>query len=85
MLVFAASAALLAASDPTDGIREAARGWRDGAIKQDKALLERFLADDLAYEHGGGKMQTKTEYIADVTHGAAHYVSMTESGTSFST
>ena len=81
LLVFAGSAALLVASDPTDGIREAARGWRDGAIKQDKALLERYLADDLAYEHGGGKMQTKAEYIADVTHGSAHYVSMTESGT----
>jgi hypothetical protein len=81
ILVFVGLAALLVASDPTDGIREAARGWRRGAIRQDKALLDRYLAVDLAYEHGGGKKQTKAEYIADVTHGPAHYVSMTESGT----
>ena len=35
------------ASESTDGVREAARGWRDGAIKQDAALLERYLADDV--------------------------------------
>ncbi len=81
ILVLVGFAASLVASDPADGIREAARGWRDGAIKQDKALLDRYLAGDLVYEHGGGKTQTKAEYIADVTHGPAHYVSMTESGT----
>ena len=45
---------------------EAGAGWRQGAIKQDKALLEKYLADELVYTHGGGQKQTKAEYIASV-------------------
>src|SRR6266542_3871671 len=75
----AATGALLVAADPVDGVREAAAGWRQGAVKQDKALLQRYLSDDLVYEHGGGKTQTKAEYIADVTTGPSHYVSFQES------
>jgi hypothetical protein len=83
ILVFAVmtSGALLAASEPADGVRQAGAGWRQGAIKQDKALLQRYLADDMVYTHGGGKSQSKAEYIADVTTGPAHYKSMTESDT----
>jgi hypothetical protein len=66
------------ASESTDGVREAARGWRDGAIKQDAALLERYLADDLSYNHGNGKHQSKAEYIKAETQGAPSYESMTE-------
>ena len=69
------------AIDQTDGVREAAQGWRQGAIKQDTALLRRYLADDLVYAHGGGKRQSKAEYIAEVTKGPSHYVSFTESET----
>jgi ketosteroid isomerase-like protein len=69
------------AIDQTDGVREAAQGWRQGTIKQDTALLQRYLADDLVYTHGGGKRQTKAEYIAEVTKGPSHYVSFTESET----
>jgi uncharacterized protein DUF4440 len=76
-----AATTLLVAADPVDGIREAGRGWRDGAIKQDKALLQKYLAEDLVYTHGGGKSQSKAEYIADVLTGPAHYQAMTESGT----
>ena len=80
LLVTAASAVLVAA-DPADGIREAGAGWRQGAIKQDRALLERYLADDLVYTHGGGRSETKAEYIANVLKGASHYESMTPSAT----
>jgi hypothetical protein len=76
-----AAGALLIAVEPADGVREAGRCWRDGAIKRDKTLLQRCLADDLVYMHGGGKTETKAEYIADVTTGPSHYQSMTESGT----
>ena len=76
-----AATAVVVAVEPADGVREAGRCWRDGAIKQDKALLQRCLADDLMYTHSGGKSQTKAEYIADVTTGPAHYESMMESGT----
>jgi len=73
--------AVVMAVEPAEAVREAGRCWRDGAIKQDKALLQRCLADDLVYMHGGGKTEGKAEYIADVMTGPAHYESMTESGT----
>lgn len=76
-----AATSLVAAAEPADGVREAGAGWRQGAIKQDKALLQRYLADDLVYTHGGGRSETKAEYIANVTKGPSHYESMTESGT----
>ena len=76
-----AATALVMAVEPADAVREAGRCWRDGAIKQDKALLQRCLADDLVYTHGGGKTESKAEYIADVMSGPSHYESMTESGT----
>ena|SRR5438445_568673 len=76
-----AATALVVAVEPADGVREAGRCWRDGAIKQDKDLLQRCLADDLVYTHGGGKTESKAEYIADVMTGPSHYESMTESGT----
>ena len=81
-LVFAVmtASALLIAAEPADGVRQAGAGWRQGAIKQDKALLQRYLADDMVYTHGGGKSQSKAEYITDVTTGPAHYKSMVESG-----
>ena len=74
------AAALAFAADPTEGVREAAQGWRQGAIKQDEVALKRFLADDLVYTHGNGKRQSKSEYIAAVTKGPASYESFKESG-----
>ena len=76
---FVAIATLVQAADPVDGVRAAAAGWRQGAIKQDTSALNQFLADDLVYTHGGGKTQSKAEYIADVTKGPSHYESFTES------
>jgi Domain of unknown function (DUF4440) len=73
-----AMTALMTAAGPEDGVREAGAGWRQGAIKQDKALLEKYLADDLIYTHGGGQTETKAQYIANVTKGPSHYQSMTE-------
>jgi hypothetical protein len=75
MIVVAASAMLVAAG-PEDGVIEAGGGWRQGTIKQDKALLEKYLADDLVYTHGGGQKQTKAEYIATVLSGPSHYKAM---------
>ena len=81
LVMVAATSAQLVAAEPADAVREAGAGWRQGAIKQDKALLERYLADDLVYTHGGGKSQTKAEYIADVTTGPSHYESFRDSDT----
>jgi hypothetical protein len=81
VLAIVTTSAVLMAAEPAEGVRQAGAGWRQGAIKQDKALLQRYLADDLVYTHGGGKSQTKAEYIADVTTGPSHYLAMVESGT----
>jgi len=80
-LVTIALAASALAAGPVDAVREAALGWRQGAVKQDKAALRRFLSDELVYAHGGGKTQSKAEYIADVTNGAPHYQAFTDQGT----
>lgn len=66
-------------TEPTDAVRAVAEGWYQAAIHQDKASLNKYLADDLSYCHAGGKVQTKSEYIAAVTTGPAHYESMTYS------
>ncbi len=63
------------AADPADGVREAAHGWTDAAVRQDKAALDRWLANDLTYSHANGKVQNKAEYIAAVTSGPPHYES----------
>ena len=76
LLVLAAS---LLAADPTEAVRATADGWHEAAVKQDRAALERLLADDLTYSHAGGTTQNKAEYIAAVTRGPAHYESFTES------
>lgn len=72
---------MLVAAGPEDGVKEAGAGWRQGAIKQDKALLEKYLAADMVYTHGGGQTESKAQYIANVTKGPSHYQSMTESDT----
>jgi hypothetical protein len=81
IILVTATSAVLVAADSGDSVREAGACWRQGAIKQDNALLQRCLADDLVYTHGGGTSETKAEYIANVTKGPSHYQSMTESGT----
>ena len=73
--------AALNAAGPEDAVKEAGTGWRQGAIKQDKALLEKYLADDLVYTHGGGQTETKAQYIANVLKGPSHYKAMESSET----
>jgi hypothetical protein len=64
-------------ADVSDSVREAATGWTQGAVKQDGAALQRYLADDLQYAHAGGQTQNKEQYIAAVTKGPARYESFT--------
>ena len=81
MVMVMAAMTLAVAAGPEDGVKEAGAGWRQGAIKQDKALLEKYLADDLVYTHGGGQTETKAQYIANVTKGPSHYQAMQPSET----
>lgn len=75
-VLFLLAAALLGASD-TDPVHEAAIGWTAGAVRQDAAALERYLAPDLQYAHAGGQLQNKADYIKAVTTGPARYESFT--------
>ena len=81
MMMAVAATTMLVAAGPEDGVKEAGAGWRQGAIKQDKALLQKYLADDLVYTHGGGQTQSKAEYIASVLSGPSHYKAMEPSET----
>ena len=65
------------ASSPEDLVRNAASGWTSGAVKQDVAALQKFLADDLQYAHAGGQTQNKQQYITAVTTGPARYEAFT--------
>jgi len=65
------------AVEATDAVRTVAEGWYQAAVRQDSATLNRLLSEDLTYCHAGGKMQTKSEYIAGVMNGPPHYESMT--------
>ena len=73
LLLFALAGALFASDPAADAVREAADGWRDALIHQDKAGLDRWLADDLVYTHASGKSQNKAEYISSVTTGPSRY------------
>jgi len=80
-MLFVSAARIACAADPVDAVKEAARGWRQAAVHQDAAALQRFLSDDLVYMHGGGKTQNKAEYIRAETEGPPAYESFTESDT----
>jgi ketosteroid isomerase-like protein len=81
VLLFALAGSLFAADPAVDAVREAADGWRDALLRQDKAALDRLLADDLVYTHAGGKTQNKAEYIAAVTTGPSRYESFKKTDT----
>lgn len=68
-------AAPLLGADPVAAVREAAAGWTQAVVKQDRAALNRLLADDLRYSHANGRSQNKAEYIEAVASGPPRYES----------
>jgi hypothetical protein len=70
-----------AATDPAAPVREVAAGWRKAVIQQDKAALDKLLADDLSYTHASGKTQDKADYVASIVTGPGRYESFQESDT----
>jgi hypothetical protein len=73
-------AASLPAADPAQAVIEASKGWRLAAIQKDAAGLQRYLADDMIYNHSDGHAQSKPEYIIAVV-GSGRYESFTDSDT----
>jgi ketosteroid isomerase-like protein len=68
-------------ADAGTAVKESSASWRKAVIKQDKAMLEKMLANDLVYAHSSGKTESKSEYIAAVTTGPSRYESFTETNT----
>jgi hypothetical protein len=73
-------AASLPGADPAQAVIEASKGWRQAAIQKDAAGLQRYLADDMIYNHSDGHEQNKSEYIAAVVR-SGRYESFTDSDT----
>jgi len=68
-------------ADAATAVKESSAAWRKAVIKQDKAMLEKMLANDLVYAHSSGKTESKAEYIAVVTTGPSRYESFNETNT----
>src|ERR1700754_3829694 len=77
LVMFVAS---LPAADPAQAVMDASKGWREAAIKKDAAGLQRYLADDMIYNHADGHGQNKSEYIGAVVK-SGRYESFTDSDT----
>ena len=50
-------------------IRAAEHLWNEARVKADVAALDRLLADGWTVTHGGGTMDTKAQYLADLKSG----------------
>ncbi len=50
--------------DPTAEIRSAAAAFDQAQLQRDRAALERFLADDMVFVRGSGKVEGKAAFVA---------------------
>ena len=48
----------------------------EALVRNDRAALERILADDLTYTHSSGETETKAEFLARLASGNLKYLSM---------
>jgi hypothetical protein len=55
----------------------AAEKLRVVMIDPDRASLDALVADDLTYGHSGGKIDTKTSFMADLLSGSSDFLSIT--------
>ena len=64
-----------AAAKPSDieAVRQAEHAWAQAAIKGDAAALDKILADDLTHTHGGGRTETKAQFLEAIRSGAQKY------------
>jgi ketosteroid isomerase-like protein len=65
--------ALLLGAGPEDSVRQAEKDWASAVVKKDYAVLGRVLADDLAYTHSDGRLDTKKDYIDSLRSGKQTY------------
>jgi uncharacterized protein (TIGR02246 family) len=65
--------AILLAAGPEDAVKQAEQEWATAVVKKDYAVLDRVLADDLAYTHSDGRLDTKKNYIDSLRTGKQTY------------
>jgi hypothetical protein len=58
------------------GATVAAEKLRLAMVNPDRAALEALVSEDLSYGHSGGKIDTRTSFIADLLSGASDFVSI---------
>jgi len=78
MRIFLATLLLAAAAfaGAEDDVKKAEQDWAAGITKNDFALLEKVLADDLHYLHSTGLVETKAGYIESMRSGKQKYSSL---------
>jgi uncharacterized protein (TIGR02246 family) len=64
---------LLLGAGPEDAVKQAERDWAVAVVKKDYGVLERVLADDLAYTHSDGRLDNKKDYIESLRSGKQTY------------
>jgi uncharacterized protein (TIGR02246 family) len=65
--------ALLLGAGAEDAVKQAERDWASAVVKKDYAALDRVLADDLAYTHSDGRLDTKQNYLESLRSGKQTY------------
>jgi uncharacterized protein (TIGR02246 family) len=65
--------ALLIGAGPEDAIKQAEKDWATAVVTKDYATLDRVLADDLAYTHSDGRLDSKSGFIEALRSGKQAY------------
>ena len=64
---------LLLAAGAEDSIKQAEKDWASAVVKKDYAVLDRVLADDLAYTHSDGRLDDKKSLVESLKSGKQTY------------
>lgn len=67
-------------NDEISAINAAVEALRKAMVAADKSALDKLVADELSYGHSSGRLETKTEFIADLTSGKAGFSTIELSG-----
>ena len=56
-----------------EAVRQAERAWAEAALKGDAAALDKILGDDMTHTHGGGRTESKAQFLEAIRSGAQKY------------
>ncbi|MEZ5356641.1 MAG: nuclear transport factor 2 family protein [Bryobacteraceae bacterium] len=67
------AASLLPGQKSADGVKAAEKAWAAATTSNDKAALDKVLANDLNYIHSTGDVDTKKTYVDNLSNGVRVY------------